>query len=451
MGIIMLDIKLLRENPEVVKKDLKKRGSLEKLDWVDEIREKDEDWRGKLTDLNDLRHERNELTQKIAEKKKNDEDASDIIEKSQDLSDKIDKLESDVEKLKERRDYLLKRLPNIMDESVPKGEGEEDNVPIRNWGKPNVFEDDVDHFVDESVDETKFNELDWKPKIHVDLLEDLKVADTERAAKVAGSRFFYLLGDLVQLNMALIQYSMDKMIEKDYKPVIPPYMLQREVEEGVTSFDDFEEMIYKVENEDLYLIPTSEHALAGMHKDEILQDEDLPIKYMGISPCFRKEAGSHGKDTKGIFRVHQFNKVEQFIFSKPENSWDYHEELINNAEEIYKELNIPYRVVNVCTGDLGMVAAKKYDIETWNPGQGRFREVVSCSNCTGWQARRLNIRHREGTSNETEFVHTLNSTALADTRTIVAILENNQKENGEVEIPEVLREYMNGKEVMKPK
>lgn len=445
----MLDIELLRENPEIVKQDLKKRGSLEKLDWVDEVREKDKRWRENLTELNDLRHERNELTQEIAEKKKNDEDASDIIKKSKDLANKIDGLENEVEELKERRNYILWRLPNIMDDSVPKGEGEEDNVPIRNWGKATVYKEEIDHFEEESVEDAEYEELEWEPKIHVDLLNELEIADTQRAAKTAGSRFFYLYGDLVNLNMALLQYTMDKIDKKGYKQVIPPYMLKREVEEGVTSFDDFEEMIYKIEDEDLYLAPTSEHALAGMHKDEIIQKKDLPLKYMGVSPCFRKEAGSHGKDTKGIFRVHQFNKVEQFIFSKPENSWDYHEELIENAEEVYKELNIPYRVVNVCTGDLGMVAAKKYDIETWNPGQGRFREVVSCSNCKGWQSRRLNIRYRKGTSSDTKYVHTLNSTALADTRTMVAILENNQTEDGIVEIPQVLHEYMNGQEVIR--
>ena len=239
---------------------------------------------------------------------------------------------------------------------------------------------------------------------------------------------------------------MDFLVKKGFTPIEPPFMLRRRAEEGVTSFEDFEEMLYKIEGEDLYLIPTSEHPIAAMHMDEVLNPKDLPLKYAGISPCFRKEAGSHGRDTKGIFRVHQFNKVEQFVFCKPDESWDWFERLIENAEEIFRKLKIPYRVVNICTGDIGMVAAKKYDLEAWLPGQGKYREMVSCSNCTEWQSRRLNIRYFLPTG-EKKYVHTLNSTAVATGRTIIAIMENFQKKDGSIRIPKVLHKYTGFKRI----
>jgi seryl-tRNA synthetase len=276
--------------------------------------------------------------------------------------------------------------------------------------------------------------------------------DIERAGKIAGARFFYLKNEGVLLDMALMSFALEEMVKKGYKPVEPPFLMRRKPYEGVVALSDFEDVLYKVEDEDLYLIATSEHPVAAMFMDEVLKAEDLPLKFVGISTNFRKEAGAHGKDTRGIFRTHQFNKIEQFIFCKPEDSWKIHEELIGNTEEIVRKLGLAYRVMNVCTGDIGTVAAKKYDVEAWMPAQNAYREIISCSNCTDYQARRLNIRYREKEGEAPKgFVHTLNSTAIATGRTIVAILENYQQEDGSVAIPEVLRRYMGDIEKIEPK
>jgi seryl-tRNA synthetase len=268
----------------------------------------------------------------------------------------------------------------------------------------------------------------------------------ERAARAAGSRFFYLKNDLVLLGRALELFALKHLAAKGFTAIEPPYMLRRQAIEGAVDLKDFEDVIYKVEaaggEPPLYLIATSEHPLAAYHMGEILETKQLPLRYAGISPCFRKEAGAHGKDTKGIFRVHQFSKVEQFVYCAAEDSWALQEELLQNAEEIYQALKIPYRVVDICTGDLGTVAARKFDIEAWMPVQGAYREVVSCSNCTDYQARRYNTRHRANPGDPTQFVHTLNSTAVAIQRTLVAILENHQNPDGSVTIPEVLRPYV---------
>ncbi len=290
--------------------------------------------------------------------------------------------------------------------------------------------------------------FDFKPKDHIDLGLDLGLIDVEKAGEVAGARFYYIKGDLVLLNYALMMYGLDFLREKGFVLVEPPYMLRRDVLAGAVYLSDFEDVIYKIEGEDLYLIATSEHPLAGLHMDEILEGRKLPLRYSGISPCFRKEAGTHGRDTKGIFRVHQFNKVEQFIYSRPEDSWKEHELLIHNAEEIFQGLRIPYRIVNVCIGDLGAIAAKKYDLETWLPGQGRYREMVSCSNCTEYQARKLRIRFRDKPHEKTRFIHTLNSTAIATERTLISIMENYQQRDGTIRVPEILKPYMKGIEVI---
>jgi len=254
----------------------------------------------------------------------------------------------------------------------------------------------------------------------------------------------------VKLNFALLSYGLDFGAKKGFTLLQPPYMLKRRIMEGAVDLSAFEESIYKIEDEDLYLITTSEHALLGYHADEILNGNELPLRYLGVSPCFRKEAGAHGRDTKGIFRVHIFEKVEQFVFCKPEDSWEEHEKLIMNAEEFFQSLGIPYRIVNVCAGELGAPAAKKYDLEVWLPGQRKYREAVSCSNCLDWQARRLAIRYRDKPGEETRFVHTLNSTLVAPERAIIAIMENFRTDDGSIEIPEVLRPYMGGQERIKP-
>lgn len=425
----MLDIRLIRRNPELVRESLEKRGDFEKIKLLDELLLKDKEWRELLSETDKLRNYRNVLTRKIGKLKKEGKDVSDLLKEAEQISAQIEQMEKKVRECKDEVDSMLKRLPNLIHESVPVGTDGSDNVVIRVWGSPPTF--------------------NFPIKDHLDLALNLGIIEVERAAKIAGSRFFYLKGDAVNLEIALIRFALDKLTRKGWQVIEPPFMMRYKPYEGVTDLADFEEMLYKIEGEDLYLIATSEHPIAAMFMDEVLISSDLPLKYVGVSPCFRKEAGAHGKDTKGIFRTHQFNKVEQFIFCLPEESWNLFEELIRNAEEIYQDLELPYRIVNVCSGELGAVAAKKYDLEVWMPAQGRYREVVSCSNCTDYQARSLNIRYREGEGKPPKgYVHTLNATALATGRTIVAILENFQQADGTVVIPKVLRPYMNGKEII---
>jgi seryl-tRNA synthetase len=419
----MLDIKLIREKPELVKSNLAKRGNPENIKMLDEVVDVDRKWRQSLTKLNDLRHERKLVTTEIAMLKKTGKDTCAKVEKAKAIDSEITSIEKEVAKAEEKtRDYLM-RLPNLLHETVPVGKDENDNAQVRKWGIIPKF--------------------DFPVKNHIDLGLNLDIIDIERAGKVSGSRFFYLKNEGVLLDMALMSFALEEIEKKGYLPVEPPYLMRRDAYEGVTALSDFEDVLYKIENEDLYLIATSEHPMAAMFKNEVLKEEDLPLKLVGISACFRKEAGIHGKDTRGIFRTHQFNKIEQFIFCTPEESWKLHEELIRNAEELVQKLGLPYRVVNVCTGDIGTVAAKKYDIEAWMPAQNAYREIISCSNCTDYQARRLNIRYREKEGAPTKgFVHTLNSTAIATGRTIVAILENFQQKDGTIVVPKVLRKYM---------
>jgi len=431
----MLDIKLIREEPELVKEMLKKR--FEDPFIVDEILDYDRKWRKGLREIERLRHLRNENSAEIGKLVKMGRDISSLKEKMKELNLKIKEMEIMVKEYKTKRDYLLMSLPNLLDETTPVCEGEENSPVIRTWGVAKVVEDHLEEFK-KFAGNMDYELIPVKSMSHVDILEKYDLGDIERAAKIGGSRFYYLKNHLVILELSLIRFALDIMIEKGYIPVSPPLMLRREVLEGVTDFSTFEEMIYKIEGENLYMIATAEHPLVAMHMNEILEEKDLPIKYVGISPCFRKEAGAHGKDTKGIFRVHNFYKVEQVIFSRPEDSSGFMEELIANAEEIMQKLELPYRVINICSGELGSVAAKKYDIEVWMPAQQKFREVVSCSNCLDWQARRLKIRYRTPGGNK--FVHTLNSTALATTRTMVAIMENFQSEDG-IEIPKALHPY----------
>jgi len=419
----MLDIDLIREKPELVRENLARRGKPELIKALDELIELDRQWRSDISQLNKLRKERNKLSLQVSELKKKGEEAKELVEKAREIGEQIKELEERTKKAEERRRYLLMSLPNLLHPSVPIGKDESENVVVKTWGeKP---------------------EFDFEPKDHQDLAYALGAIDIERAAKVAGSRFYYLKGPLVELNFALISYGLDFAKKKGFQLFQTPYMLHRQIVESATSFEDFQDSIYKIEGEDLYLIPTAEHSLLGYHADEILEEKQLPLLYAGITPCFRKEAGAHGRDTKGIFRVHQFEKVEQFVFCKPEESWEWHEKLLANAEEFFQSLGIPYRVVNICTGDIGSVAAKKYDIEAWLPGQGKYREVVSCSNCTDYQARRANIRFRDR-NNEIRFVHTLNSTLVATERAMIAIMENYQQKDGSIAVPEVLRPYLHG-------
>ena len=421
----MLDPKLIKEKPEVIKNMLKARSvefDLEGLINSDQKR------REFITKTDELRKKKNQVALNISEKKKKGEDISSILAEMKSVSEQLSKLEVDQNSIEKKYLKLATSIPNLIHESVPIGEDEESNKEIKKWGN--------------------IPEFDFKIKDHIDISEDLDLVDLERAAKVAGARFYYLKNDLVRLNQALINFGLDFLREKGYSAVQPPYMINRESMEGAVIAEDFEEVIYKIDNQDLYMIGTSEHAMAAMHSKEIIEGKDIPKKYAGISPCFRKEAGAHGRDQKGIFRVHQFDKIEQFVFSKPEDSWKEHEKLLSIAEEFYQKLEIPYRVMLLSTGDTGNISAKTYDIEAWMAGQNAYREIVSCSNCLEYQARRLKIRFRDKTNEDTQYVHTLNSTLIATTRVLVAIMENFQTKDGHIRIPEVLQGYMgNQKEI----
>jgi seryl-tRNA synthetase len=421
----MLDIKLIRESPDVVRQDLEKRGDREKLELLEEAIAWDAEWRQLTQDVNRLRQRRNEVSREIAEAKRDGRDATALMEEAAQLPDRIKESEARLDQLRANLDGALMSLPNILHESVPVGKDDSENVEVRRWGEPREF--------------------DFDPVAHGKLMEALGLADFERARKVSGAGFVFLRGPMVLMDMALQRYALDFLVARGYTPVEPPFVLRRRPYEGVVDMEDFETVMYKVENEDYFLIATSEHPIAAMYMDEIIDEDLLPLRFAGVSTNFRKEIGAHGVDTRGLFRMHQFNKVEQLIFAKPEESWELHEELIHNAEELHRELGIPYRIVNDCTGDMGTVAAKKYDLEAWFPRQGKYAEIVSCSNCTDYQARRLNIR--AGKVGGEKFVpHTLNATAIATSRTMVAILENFQNADESVTVPEVLRPYMGGME-----
>jgi len=419
----MIDPRILRDNPDIIRDMLMKR----RIDFpLDKLLELDKKRRMLMSKIQDLNHKRNVIAESIALKKRKGENVEDELNKMRFLSVDIERLEEEMRCVEGEYNELMLRLPNLVDGTVPYGEGEEDNVIVRYWGEPKKF---------------NFNVKD-----HIEL--GLSLIDTERQQRYQESRFYYLLNELVLLNYALIHFALDFIKGKGFNLVQTPYMINRKAMEGAIMLSDFADVIYKIEGEDLYLIGTAEHAIAAMHMDEILDGNKLPLHYAGVTPCFRKEAGAHGRDTKGIFRVHQFEKVEQFVFAKQEQSWDEHEMLISNAEEFFRLLEIPYRVVLLCSSELGKVSAKTYDIEAWMPAQNRYREIVSCSNCLDFQARRLRIRYRDKPNEESRYVHTLNSTLVATERTIVAIMENYQQEDGSIIVPKVLRPYMNDIEVI---
>jgi seryl-tRNA synthetase len=419
----MLDIRFIRENVDLIRDNLKRRKNDEKLKEFDQLLKLDEKVRALKRDIQDLRTQRNRFSREIGELKKSGEDDSKLVKEVNKVNAKIKAVETETDELEQQFRRIQMSIPNILHESVPYGAGEEDNEIVKEWGgKP---------------------EFDFEYHSHVDLLETLDVGDIPRAARLAGSRFYYLKNELVMLDIAMQQMALEMLIKRGYSPIYPPFMMRRNPYEGVVDLADFEDVMYKIEGEDLYLIATSEHPMAGMYMGEIFEPTDLPIKLAGVSACFRKEAGSHGKDTKGIFRVHQFNKVEQFVFSLPEDSWTIYQELMKNEEDYVQALKLPYRVVNVCTGDLGSVAAKRLDLEFWFPGQQKYREGGSCSNCTAYQATRLNIKYRlKKGGTEKAFLHTLNSTMMANPRTMVAIIETYQREDGSVEIPKALHKYL---------
>jgi seryl-tRNA synthetase len=415
----MLDPKIIRENPEIIREMLKNRA----IDFdFNGLVQCDKQRRELIIKTDELRKKRNDVSLEIAQKKKDGQDSAPLLEMMKEVSQKLEEMEETQNKVELDYKKLALTIPNLIHESVPIGVDETANKEIKKWGE--------------------IPRLDFKVQDHVDFSTRLDLVDLERAAKVAGARFYFLKNDLVQLNQALIQYALDFLSKKKYNLIQPPYMINRNSMEGAIIAEDFENVIYKVEGEDLYLIGTSEHAIAAMHSDEILDGTKLPIRYAGVSPCFRKEAGAHGKDQKGIFRVHQFEKVEQFVFSRPEDSWKEHELMLSITEEFYKNLGIPYKVMLLSSGDMGKISAKTYDIEAWMGGQNAYREIVSCSNCLDYQARRLKIRFRDKTNEQTQYLHTLNSTLVATTRTLVAIMENFQTKDGHINVPEVLQRYV---------
>ena len=412
---------MLRNNPEVVKNSLKQRRDSEGVKWIDEILKLDKDSIKLKKSIEELRHQKNIISDKINELLKQKKKPTDEINAARELPKKIEGMEKKQAKIREKMRYYLMRIPNVLHDSVPYGKDDSQNVEVKRWGK----------IKDSQNLET-----------HSNIIEKLCPKSFTKAAEVSGKGFYYLFDKVAELERALINYSIDFMKEKGFKLCLPPHMLRKKSYEGVTDLSEFDHTLYKIDKEDLYLVATSEHPIVAFYSNEIINKKDLPIKIVGFSTCFRREIGSHGVDERGLFRVHQFNKVEQFIFCEEKDSWKHHEELLKNSEEIVKSLEIPYRIVNICTGDIGIVAAKKYDIEAYMPREGKYKEIISCSNCTSYQAVRLNIK-----SDDKKYVHTLNSTALATSRMLRAILENYQQKDGSILIPKVLQEYTKFKKI----
>ena len=423
----MLDVKLVRTNPKLIIDSLKKR----QIDsgvvniWI----AKDKKFRELKEESDKLRHMRNRISEDINKFKKEGKtaEANKKIAEAKTIPDRINSIEKELNILEKELHDLLLRIPNIPSKDVPAGKSEKNNRIIK---------------------QIKAKKFKFKAKEHIELGINLDIIDIERASKVSGARFYYMKNEAVLLGMALQKFAADFLRKKGFNIIQPPFMLKKEPYEGVVDFGAFEEMLYKIENEDLYLIATSEHPIAAYFMNETLESRNLPIKFAGVSPCFRKEAGSHGRDTKGIFRVHQFDKVEQFIFCKPNESEKIHRELLKNVEDIYRALKIPFRSVLMCSSEMGKTASKQYDIEAWFPCQNAYREIGSCSDCTDYQARGLNIKFINK-KNEKEFVYTLNSTVMAVQRTIAAILENYQLKDGSVNVPKVLQKYCGIKKISK--
>ncbi len=431
----MLDIKLVREHPDLVKASEKKRGRDASL--VDQVLKLDELWRKELKKVEELKHQRNVVSQEIneAKKSKKEKEAVKKIKEMKDVVEEIKEREYNANEQLHQRNELLKKIGNILDKEVPVGKDENDNKELKKWGK--------------------IVKPSFPLKDHIELGLELDLIDLDTAASVAGARFYYLKNETVLLDLALQRFAVDMLLKHSFSLHWPPFMLNKAALEGGVNLAEFEDTIYKIEGEDLYLIGTSEHPLLALKKDAVLQETELPLKIGGISTCFRKEAGAHGRDTKGIFRVHQFNKVEQIVICAPEESAKYFKQMQAISEDIFQQLEIPYHVVAVCSGDIGNKQSLQYDIEAWFPSQnekkGAYREVTSCSNCLEYQAVTLNTRFATKTG-ERKYVHMLNNTAIATSRVIVAILENFQTKEGTVKIPKVLWPYMNGiKEIKRKK
>ena len=424
----MLDLKFVRENLDKVAEAMKNRHT--EVD-LDAFRKLDQERRDLLQEVEADKSMRNSVSADISKMKKNGEDASEKILSMRTLGDKIAETDKKLKEVEQGLRDIMLTIPNMPDASVPVGKDDTENPEVRKWGEPTHF--------------------DFEPKAHWDLGEDLGILDSNRAAKVSGGRFYYYLGLGARLERAVYNFMLDQHTQKDgYTEVIPPYIVNRETMTGTGQLPKFHEDMYRLEGMEMYLIPTAEVPLTNYYRDEIIDGAKLPIYLTAFTPCFRAEAGSAGRDTRGLIRQHQFHKVEMVKFTKPEDSFDELEKLTHDAEGILQALGLPYHVVCLCTGDLGFSATKCYDIEVWFPAQNKYREISSCSNCVDFQARRANIRFRRDSKSKPEFVHTLNGSGLAVGRTVAAILENYQQADGSIVVPEVLRPYMGCDVIAKP-
>ncbi len=426
----MLDLKFIRENPDLVKESLTKRGLNPEL--VDEFLEYDNKRRDILYEVEQLRHKRNVASEKIGQLKRAGEDVQPMITEMKDVSDRIKSFENELDDVEKNVNSIRLEIPNIPHEDVPVGDDEEDNELIRKWGEPRNFD------------------FDFKP--HWELGENLDILDFERGTKVTGSRFTFLKGAGARLERALINFMLDYHRENhNYEEIFPPFIANNDSMTGTGQLPKFAADMFKLEDEEYYLIPTAEVPITNLYREEILDIDDLPIYHSAYSACFRAEAGAHGRDTRGIIRQHQFNKVEMVKFVTPETSYDELEKITNDAEDILQALELPYRVVRLCSGDLGFSAAMTYDLEVWIPAYDTYREISSCSNFEDYQARRAGLRYRPDPDSQTRYLHTLNGSGLAIGRTVAAILENYQNEDGTVSIPEVLKPYLGGMDKIEPK
>ena len=420
----MLDINLIRSNPKFIQDNISRRIKYD-ISKVDGLLKLDDKWRELKGKSDSLRHERNKLTLEITKLSKEKKDITSLVKKARGIPDEIKNTEEEMDLLRTKINSILFYLPNLLHKSVPNGSDASQNKTLRKVGK--------------------ISKLKFDLKNHSELVENLGLADFEQGRKVSGQGFNYIQGDLALLDLALQRFGIEFLLKKKFIPVIPPMMLNKETLKGVVDMESFSEVIYKIENEDLHMIGTAEHSLVSMMKDKTITD--LPLRVCAVTPCFRKEIGAHGVDTKGLFRMHQFNKVEQVVFCKPEDSFKILEDMQSITESFFKKLGIPFRVIEICSGDLGGKFAKQYDIEAWFPRQKAYKEVTSAGNCTDYQARRLNIKYLND-KKERQFVHILNNTMVATSRAMVAILENYQKKDGTIKVPTVLVSYMNGRKII---
>jgi seryl-tRNA synthetase len=425
----MIDINLIRENAEFVKENIKKKFQEEKIKLVDEVLELDKKWRKLKNDEDELRRERNSVSKKINELKKSGKSASSELKKAKEIPDKIKKIEDKRKVLEEKIRLIMYKIPNIIHNSVPIGKDESENVELKKFGKSEV--------------------PSYKIFNHAELAEKIGGVDFDTARKVAGNGFYYLKGDLSRLHYAIFNFARDYMLSKGFEFVIPPFMIRSEVVDGVMSFEEKDAMMYKIQDEDLYLIGTSEHSMIGMFKDRKLNGNEFPYLMTSFSPCFRKETGAHGVEEKGFYRVHQFEKQEMIVICESKESYEWYEKMLKYTVDVFRALDVPVRILECCSGDLADLKAKSADVEAWSPRQKKYWEAGSCTNMEEAQARRLGIRYEK--DGKIQFAHTLNNTVIASPRALIAVMENNQNKDGSINIPKALQPYMNGQKKIEVK